>query len=295
MGVRPGRVHGGRWPGRPWRTVAAVGLVAVVLVAAGGCARPSTELAEPPAGGTPVVTPSAPSPTPATVQPSAAGVAGLAAAPSASASARSSTSRPPAPKPSRRPTQVPLPPAPPAPRPSSNDHPCPTFEGAAAPMGSVRSTLDAASSRHWWVGVSGAPTGATDIVVPKDLLHAVAFMESTWRSNVVACDGGMGTMQLMAGTVSFTNQRFGTSYDVHTLSGNVDLGAQYLAWLIAYFGSVWFANSYDLGDEQLLNAVIAAYNVGPGAVEQGDKLVIPNPSYVQKVRGYLSSCPCDAF
>lgn len=295
MGARPVRLRGGRLTLRPWCTAAGAGLIAAVLVAAGGCARPSTEVAEPPAAAAPALSPSVPALTPTSAPGSVAGTAGFAAAPSASVTARPSTSKPPAPTPSRKPTRVPLPPAPPAPKPSTSDHPCPTFEGAAASMSSVRSTLDAAAGKHYWVGVGGAPAGATDIAVPKGLLHAVAFMESSWRSNVLACDGGMGTMQLMPGTVSFTNQRFGTGYDVHTLSGNVDLGAQYLAWLIAYFGSVWFANSYDLGDDQLLDAVISAYNVGPAALEQGDSLVIPNPTYVQKVRGYLTSCPCDAY
>jgi len=41
-------------------------------------------------------------------------------------------------------------------------------------------------------------------------------------------------MQVMPNTATWMNQRFGTSFGVHTLSGNAFLGGQYLAWLVAY-------------------------------------------------------------
>ena len=140
-------------------------------------------------------------------------------------------------------------------------------------------------------------------------MDAFAWTESSWQSTVVACDGGIGLMQLMPDNVTFLNQRFDTNYDVHTVSGNTALGAMYIEWLTAYFGTYYFG-SYDLMNATapigtggvtltLLDVVIAAYNVGPDAVEDthgtvdgsDDTLSIPNSGYVAKVRSAYSSQP----
>src|SRR2546430_1319176 len=97
-----------------------------------------------------------------------------------------------------------------------------------------------------WPGGGGGPppwpasagrygNSRPQITVPARLVYAVAWQESGWQSTIMACDGGIGTMQVMPNTATWMNQRFGTSFDVHALSGNAFLGGQYLAWLVAYF------------------------------------------------------------
>jgi soluble lytic murein transglycosylase-like protein len=155
--------------------------------------------------------------------------------------------------------------------------------------------LDAAAARRYW-------NSRPEINVPATMVYAVAWQESGWQSTIMACDGGIGTMQVMPNTATWMNQRFGTSFDVHTLSGNAFLGGQYLAWLVAYFGEVYFDSQYEFYDEStgevlnevLLNSVISAYNVGYGAVDPTKPAGsgIPNWRYVNNVRALMRSCPC---
>ncbi len=180
-------------------------------------------------------------------------------------------------------------PPPPAPPKTSAPGCVPATTGPAAPAAEVRAALQTAAGHTYWRSV---PT----IKVPERLLIAIAMTESSWRSNVVACDGGIGLMQVMPGTVTQINNRFGTTWDVRTLQGNVHLGANYLAWSTRYFGDTYFAGSYDLADPALLDAVIAGYNYGAGAVDPTRGAAgIPNPRYVSTVKGYLAACPCDAW
>jgi len=148
---------------------------------------------------------------------------------------------------------------------------CPTrTTGPAAPFPDVRSALKTAAAHTYW-------RSTPSIKIPERLLQAVAMTESTWRSNVLACDGGIGLMQVMPGTVKHINGRFGTSWNANTLQGN------------AYVGG-----NYDLANPALLDAVISAYNYGAAAVDPTKGAAgIPNPAYVNKVKGYLASCPCD--
>jgi soluble lytic murein transglycosylase-like protein len=185
--------------------------------------------------------------------------------------------------PSRKPTRVALPPPPPKTTPPGCK---PTYTGPVAPRATVRAALDTAAARTYW-------GSKPEIKVPVKLLYAVAWQESGWQSTIVACDGGIGTMQVMPATATWMNQRFGTGYDVHTLAGNTSLGAQYLAWLIRYFGDVFFGETYDLTNQALLDSVIAAYNVGPAAVDPTlGRPGIPNWNYVDNVEALMTSCPC---
>jgi soluble lytic murein transglycosylase-like protein len=190
-----------------------------------------------------------------------------------------------------------LPPPPPAPVPTSSS--CTKDPGPDASKDAVSAALASAGSQNYWVGVV-PPTGFTpplpDFSVPTRLMDAFAYAESTWRSTVISCDGGIGLMQMMSNNVTYLNQRFGTDLDVNTLNGNAQLGATYIEWLTMYFGLYYFG-SYDLmnatapietggGTLSLLDVVIAAYNVGPGALESSDgqTLSIPNTSYVNMVK-----------
>jgi soluble lytic murein transglycosylase-like protein len=163
-------------------------------------------------------------------------------------------------------------------------------------MADVKAALNTAAARTYW------PNSAPTIKVPLKLVYAVAWQESGWQSTIIACDGGVGTMQVMRPTAEWMNTRFETSWNIDTLSGNTYLGAQFLAWLIKYMGDLYFAENYDFYDpatgevtnENLLNAVIAAYNVGHGKVDPTKATPYPNPRYVQNVRALMVSCPCTA-
>jgi hypothetical protein len=113
-------------------------------------------------------------------------------------------------------------------------------------------------------------------------------------------------MQVMPATADWMNQRFDTSYDVDTLTGNTMLGSAFLQWLVKYFGDVYFGGDYairgadcqqlpEVPDHRewcLLNAVISAYNHGHGAVDDeagdGDETYFPNHQYVENVRALMT-------
>ena len=156
-------------------------------------------------------------------------------------------------------------------------------------MAQVKAALAASAGTPFW---SDQPS----IILPAPLLDALAWEESGWQSTIIACDGGIGTMQIMPATATWMNQRFGTNWDVNTLSGNTNLGAEYVEWLVRYFGDVYYNGSYDLSNQDLLNDVVAAYNVGPGAIDPtAGTAGIPNWQYVNNVEALMTSCPCLSF
>lgn len=173
---------------------------------------------------------------------------------------------------------------------------CPTYPGPTSTKAQVRAELEQAAAHQFWGSVK-------EIKVPLTLLKAVAWQESGWQSSIVACDWGIGTMQVMPDTVTMVNNRFGTSWNVNTVSGNIMLGGNYLAWLIKYMGDAFYSTAptltarYDvLGNEGLLNSVIAAYNDGFGHVDPtlGTAGIRVWP-YVNNVRALIVSCPCSAY
>jgi len=203
---------------------------------------------------------------------------------------------------------------PPAPQPVQPAPGCtgPTRTGTDAPMADVKAALLAAGHHQFW-NAGNAPDNLKHalpaITVPDNLIKAFGWQESGWQSTILACDGGIGTMQLMPGTVQQINDRFNASLDVHTLSGNTMLGAAYIEWLTVYFGAYYFGENYDLstvspigpsGEQySLLQMVTAAYNVGPGTLEQpdGKSLSIPSGAlhYSNNVIALMSNCPCSQY
>ena len=177
----------------------------------------------------------------------------------------------------------------------------PTYSGTAASKTDVKTALLAAAHQEYWQGVQ-LPADLTvplpKITVPDNLMLAFAQQESDWVSNVISCDGGIGTMQLMPATVTQVNSRFGTNYDVNTLAGNTRLGAQYIEWLIMYFGIFHFQQHFDLstvekvgpnGEELTLErVVVAAYNVGPTVLEQPDGSLVLGPVATNYANGVLA-------
>jgi Transglycosylase SLT domain len=224
------------------------------------------------------------------------------ASPSASPSRSPSRKPSPKPSPSRKKITVVAPPPAPKSSPLPSGVACPYHEGTDASKTTVRDALETAAAKPFWT--------TSAVTLPPKLIKAVAWQESGWQSTIIACDGGIGTMQVMSNTATWMNQRFGTSYDVHTLSGNTMIGSAYLQWLVKYFGDVYFNGTYSLnaddcvsGDPDvpdyktpcLLNAVIAAYNYGYGAVDTDTGIVIPNPQYVSNVRALMVNCSCFAY
>jgi soluble lytic murein transglycosylase-like protein len=213
---------------------------------------------------------------------------------------------------------------PPQPKPTVTEDPsCEQhLPGADASPSEVSAALASAGAKEYWKKpgmyapspVIPVPT----ITVPTNLMKAIAWTESSWRSTIISCDKGIGLMQITVDppkidTAGWLNGRFETDYDVKTVSGNAALGAMYLEWLTMYFGAYYFG-TFDLaataavGDNgatmRLRDVVISAYNVGNGDLENthdtpddtsDDTLhPIPNPTYVNRVIGYLTNCPCPA-
>lgn len=187
------------------------------------------------------------------------------------------------PPPVKPPASVPVPPPPHiAPPPGCT----PTKTGTAAAHADVQAALQSAAGTQYWPGVANPPLvnqnpppadGSPDpspalgpralITVPPALMEAVAWQESGWQSNIASCDGGHGTMQLMSTTATWMNQRFGTHYDYTTLAGNAAIGGEYLEWLIGYFGENSFDHHYDITNQDMIVAVLDAYNGGAASVQ----------------------------
>jgi soluble lytic murein transglycosylase-like protein len=165
-------------------------------------------------------------------------------------------------------------------------------------MSKVKAALKDASGRVYWQ--NSAPTLKLNYPVVK----AVAWMESGWQSNIHNCDGGTGVMQVMPGTLTFVNNRFGQTYDVSVYQQNALAGANYLAWLTKWVGDTYFKGSYNLSTSKcktttswcLLNVVISGYNAGQGSLESaGASRKVPNPGYVATVRALMTRCKCDQY
>ena len=232
---------------------------------------------------------------------------------------------PPPPAPVAKPG--PVAPAPPGGQRAATATSCKTTNGAAAPQSAVAAALTASAGKTRTLTLA---SGGKDTLppLPVNLLKAIAWQESGWQSNIVACDGGIGTMQLMPGTVTWMNGKFGVTNDVQTLTGNTELGAELLDELVAYYGDSDFGGKYDLGPDPvtgknpLLDLVIAAYNAGAGNVHYTTTTVtatptptstdpaapspspvttttgtsvIPNPSYVANVKALMGNCACLNF
>jgi hypothetical protein len=161
--------------------------------------------------------------------------------------------------------------------------------------------VDAAGTAYWGTGTK---VEYADIRVPQQLVFAVAEQESGWQSDIKACDGGLGLMQVMPATQNFVNGRFGTSRDRAKPADNAKLGANYLAWLIAVYGDEIAAVCetdpvYDpTKDPLLMRLIISAYNWGTKGVDPvaancakpeqtPTAATVPNGQYVQNVTNLL--------
>jgi soluble lytic murein transglycosylase-like protein len=267
----------------------------VVLVAVAGCGRDSRPVFHDAAAApsdspsaSPVVTESpteSPSPPPSpTVAPTPA----------------QKKAPPPKPKPvqvAQPPPSRPKGPPPKSPAPGAS---CPTYSGPVAPRSEVAAAISSASGHAFKPTLSLNDPNPPAINVRLALIQGVAWEESGWQSTIVSCDGGVGTMQVMKDTADWMNTKYGTSYDFHTLTGNVMVGTGYLAWLTRYFGDRYFGGNYGLaGDPNklvLLDLVISGYQAGYGAVDNAMAAGkdLPNTWYVYTVEGFMTNQPWTA-
>ena len=86
--------------------------------------------------------------------------------------------------------------------------------------------------------------------VPEDLFLRLVQQESGWNPSAVSVKGATGLAQLMPGTAEILG------IDISDPAANLEGGARYLRMMYDKFGS-W-------------KLALAAYNAGPGAVEQHD-------------------------
>lgn len=87
------------------------------------------------------------------------------------------------------------------------------------------------------------------------LVCSVVRAESRFRRDAVSPHGAVGLMQLMPDTASWVAARLGTpTGDLTDPETNLRLGTTYLRYLIGRFGR--------------LDLALAAYNAGPGRVDQ---------------------------
>lgn len=279
----------------------------------GASASDSTSPSPSPSPSASASTSARPSPSASATRSTHPSTAPTSAHPTAGTAAEAATVPAPAPAPTTKPGPV----APPPPPVAAQQTPpaqggCKSFDGTNQPQSAVGAALAAAAGKSRTLTLS---SGGTDKLppLPVNLVKAVAWQESGWQSAIQACDGGIGTMQIMPATATWMNGKFGTTNDVQTLTGNTDLGAELLDELVAYYGDSDFGGKYSLapdpvtGKNPLLDVVVAAYNAGAGNVHYNTTSttdpatglvtttgaeVIPNPSYVSSVEALMSNCGC---
>lgn len=103
--------------------------------------------------------------------------------------------------------------------------------------------------------------------VPEDLFLRLVQQESGWNPGAVSVKGATGLAQLMPGTAKVLG------IDISDPAANLDGGARYLRMMYDKFGS-W-------------KLALAAYNAGPGAVEQHDGVppYAETENYVKAILG----------
>jgi len=120
------------------------------------------------------------------------------------------------------------------------------------------------SGRYKGQYLEAAKSAARKHGVPEDLFLRLVQQESGWNHVAVSTKGATGLAQLMPGTAELLN------VDINDPEENLDGGAKYLRRMYDRFGD-W-------------KLALAAYNAGPGAVEEHDGI----PPYAE-TKNYVAS------
>jgi Transglycosylase SLT domain len=191
----------------------------------------------------------------------------------------------------------------------------PSNLGTDASRDEVKNALVTAGNREYWQGVVKDPNLTVPlpkIVVPPDLMKAIAWQESGWQSAIKSTDCGMGVMQIQEDTKTDTakaiNNRFGENFDFNKLADNAAIGAAQIEWLIMYIGIYHFGQNFDLDTEAavgpngapvlMLDAVLAAYNGGVGSIEDPRNTLSISTSlqsYANTVKALRTNCVCQNY
>ena len=121
--------------------------------------------------------------------------------------------------------------------------------GPSAPEAATRPSRNAARKHEPPVGIARV---ADREGLPSSLLQAVADVESGLRQDVTSEKGAIGIMQLMPGTAAELG------VNPHSAQENLMGGARYLRSMLERYA----------GDEDQLVKALAAYNAGPGRVDE---------------------------
>ncbi len=107
--------------------------------------------------------------------------------------------------------------------------------------------------------------------VPRDLIKAIAYIESAWRADAVSPSGAIGIGQVMPSTAAWINQSLlgGARLDPRRPEDNIRLSARFLRYL--------------LDQTRNESRAIASYFQGLGSVTR-DGLRPATVTYVQKVQ-----------
>jgi len=119
-------------------------------------------------------------------------------------------------------------------------------------------------------------TAAATYGVPANLLEALCWWESGWQNSVVSTTGAAGICQVEPQTTSFVDDVLdpGSALDPYVASQNIDIGAAFLADLLAQTG-------------QSDSLAVASYYQGLASVE-AEGLLPTTQNYVKGILAYAS-------
>ena len=140
------------------------------------------------------------------------------------------------------------------------------FSDMLAASGPAATSLNPPTNSYNASVTQSIATAAQNTGLSANLLRAVATVESDLNPNAISSAGAIGVMQLMPQTAA----SLGVNPD--NVQQNIEGGAEYLQSLLTTFHGN-------------LPLTLAAYNAGPGAVEQygGIPPFAQTQQYVQKV------------
>ncbi|MCW2387139.1 hypothetical protein M2333_000185 [Sphingobium sp. B11D3B] len=144
---------------------------------------------------------------------------------------------------------------------------------AAAPA----ATVNAISAAHPYA--AHVIEAAQRFGIPEAWIWTVMRVESKGDAAAISRAGAIGLMQIMPGTWAMLTARYGLGDNVWNVRANIHAGAAYLREMVDRYGDI--------------PAALAAYNAGPGRVDEwrqrGRPLPAETVAYVAKVTPFLGT------